>query len=127
MLEVGGAISCTGDVVANTSDRRLKTNVRLIDSPLEKIDKIKGVYFNWNEIAKEKINKTDVEEVGFLAQDVEAVLPQIVRPAPFDCEEDGSSKSGERYLTIHYEKIVPLLLEGIKELKKEIEELKKNK
>jgi hypothetical protein len=127
MLEVGGAISCTGDVVANTSDKRLKTNIRKIDSALEKIEKINGVFFNWNEVAKQKVNKDDREEIGFLAQEIKEVLPQIVRPAPFDCEEDGTSKSGENYLTIQYDKIVPLLLEGIKELKKEIEELKKGK
>jgi hypothetical protein len=128
MLQVGGEGTFTGDVTANTSDRRLKDNIRLIDNPLEKLEKINGVYFNWNKVAKQLANKSDNEEVGFLAQEVQSVLPHIIKPAPFDIDtKTGESKSGENYLTIQYEKIVPLLVEAIKELKKEIEELKKNR
>ena len=123
----------TGDVAANTSDRRLKTNIKNIDLPLDKLDKINGVYFNWNELANELADKnTEVREVGFLAQEVQLVLPEIIKPAPFDriLDEDLSnglsyiSKSGQNYLTIQYEKIVPLLVEAIKQLKKELDELK---
>jgi hypothetical protein len=125
-----------GAVTQNTSDKRLKTNIKNIDSPLEKISKINGVYFNWNEKAKELADKdTEIREIGFIAQEVNEILPEIVKPAPFDIEMDESiadkvvykSKTGEDYLTIQYEKIVPLLVECIKELKAEIEELKKNK
>ena len=125
----GTELNVTGDVVANTSDKRLKTNIVNIDSPLEKLNKINGVYFNWNETAKE-LNKKDTNkrEVGFIAQEVQSVLPEIVSLAPFDTiEHTNQSKSGENYLTIQYEKMVPLLVECIKELKKEIEELKNNK
>jgi hypothetical protein len=123
----------TGDVAANTSDRRLKTNIKNIDLPLDKLDKINGVYFNWNELANELADKnTEVREVGFLAQEVQLVLPEIIKPAPFDriLDEDLSnglsyiSKSGQNYLTIQYEKIVPLLVEAIKQLKRELDELK---
>jgi len=125
MLQVGGDGTFTGDVTANTSDKRLKNNIRIIDNPLEKLSKINGVYFNWNETAKELANKNDNEEVGFLAQEVQSVLPQIIKPAPFDMDtKTGESKSGENYLTIQYEKIVPLLVEAIKELKKQVDELK---
>jgi len=125
MLQVGGEGTFTGDVTANTSDKRLKNNIRIIDNPLEKISKINGVYFNWNDVAKQLSNKSDVEEVGFLAQEVQSVLPHIIKPAPFDIDtKTGESISGENYLTIQYEKIVPLLVEAIKELKKEIDELK---
>jgi hypothetical protein len=115
-----------GDVTANTSDMRLKTNIKNIDLPLEKISKINGVYFNWNEKAKELADKnTEIREVGFIAQEVQSILPEIIKAAPFDViNSQGGSKSGENYLTIQYEKIVPLLVECIKELKKEIEELK---
>jgi hypothetical protein len=96
---------------------------------LEKLSKINGVYFNWNETAKELNQKnTNKREVGFIAQEVQEVMPEIVSLAPFDTiNHTNQSKSGENYLTIQYEKIVPLLVESIKELKKEIEELKKNK
>jgi hypothetical protein len=122
----GSTAAFVGDVTANTSDRRLKTNIINIDSPLEKISKINGVYFNWNELAKELADKnTEIREVGFIAQDVERVLPEIIKQAPFDViNSKGGSKSGENYLTIQYEKVVPLLVECIKELKSEIDKLK---
>jgi len=137
-LYVYGKGEFTGDVTANTSDRRLKKNVVNIDSPLEKLSKINGVYFNWNETAKELMDRdTEIRDIGFIAQEVQAVLPEIIRPAPFDTELDQEnstaenkiykSKTGENYLTIQYEKIVPLLVECIKELKSEIEELKRNR
>ena len=121
VLQGGGDATFSGDVTANTSDGRLKTNIVNIDSPLEKISKINGVYFNWNELAKELTDKdTEKREVGFIAQEVQSVMPEIIKPAAFDVK----LKSGENYLTIQYEKIVPLLVECIKELKKEIDELK---
>jgi hypothetical protein len=128
-VSIGGGLTCTGDVTANTSDIRLKENIRIINNPLEKIENIRGVYFNYTDDAKLKTGYTNAEEqVGFIAQEVQSVLPHIVKPAPFDKDQStGKSISGENYLTIQYEKIVPLLLEGIKQLKKEIEELKKNR
>jgi hypothetical protein len=120
----GGSATFGGDVIANTSDGRLKTNIKNIDSPLEKISKINGIYFNWNELAKELTDKdTTKREVGFIAQEVQTIMPEIIKPAAFDLK----LKTGENYLTIQYEKIVPLLVECIKELKSEIEELKKNR
>ena len=126
VMSVAGPATFTGDVTANTSDKRLKDNIRVIDNPLEKLSKINGVYFNWNDTAKDLIHKSDdIEEVGFLAQEVQSVLPHIIKPAPFDVDAlTGESKSGENYLTIQYEKIVPLLVEAIKELKKQVDELK---
>jgi hypothetical protein len=66
-------------------------------------------------------------EVGVIAQDVEKVLPEAVKPAPFDImlfENTEISKSGENYKTVQYEKLVPLLIEAIKELNKEVQQLK---
>ena len=59
--------------------------------------------------------------VGLFADEVEAVLPEAVKPAPFDTDENGNSKSGENYRTIQYEKVVPLLVEAIKEQQATIE------
>jgi len=128
-VTIGGGLTCTGDVTANTSDARLKENIKIIENPLEKIENIRGVYFNYTNEAQLKTGyRNGEQQIGFIAQEVEKVLPHIVKPAPFDKDQStGQSISGENYLTIQYEKIVPLLLEGIKELKKEIEELKKSK
>ena len=129
VLSGGSSATFVGDVTANTSDKRLKTNVRKIDNALEKVSQINGVYYNFTDDAL-KLNHTlnKEEQVGLLAQEVQSVLPHIIKPAPFDIDrESGESISGENYLTIQYEKIVPLLLEAIKELKVEVDELKRNK
>ena len=121
------------DVVANISDARLKENVREIDNALDKVDKIRGVYFNWTDQAIElQAAKDKDEKVGVIAQEIQAVLPHIIKPAPFDSDgydEDGNAKSktGEHYITVQYEKLVPLLIQAIKELKAEVDELKNNK
>ena len=52
------------------------------------------------------------------------MLPEAVRPAPFDIDGDGNSKSGENYLTVQYEKLTALLIEAVKELKSEVDTLK---
>jgi hypothetical protein len=116
-----GAAYFSGDVVANASDGRLKTNIKNIDLPLEKISKINGVYFNWNELAKEVMDKDVTKrQVGFIAQEIQKVIPEIVKPTAVEVD----TKTGEKYLTIQYEKIVPLLVEAIKQLKIELDELK---
>ena len=67
-------------------------------------------------------------EIGLKAQQVEALFPEVVELAPFDTDpmDKGvdQSKSGENYLTLHYERLVPVLIEAIKELKAEIDVLK---
>jgi hypothetical protein len=125
-LQVGGSGSFTGDIISQASDKRLKENITTITSALDKVDKINGVYFNFtNEANKLNKNLTKNKQVGFLAQEIQSVLPEIVKPAPFDIGSDGNSISGENYLTIQYEKVVPLLLQAIKELKFELDEIKK--
>jgi hypothetical protein len=121
----GGAATFVGDVTANTSDRRLKENVKNIPNAIEKVKSINGVTFDWKEDL-EDINYTRlrIHDVGVIAQEIQAVLPDAVRPAPFDTDEEGNSRSGENYLTVQYEKIVPLLIEAIKEQQQQIDELK---
>ena len=86
-----------------------------------------GYYFTENAKAEEFGFKNKKLQVGVSAQEVKAILPEIIAPAPFDMDADNKSKSGEDYMTVRYEKLVPLLIEAIKELKKEIDELKAGK
>jgi hypothetical protein len=123
---VSGSVSVVGDITSQASDKRLKENVVVLTSALDKVDKINGVYFNFTDEAnKLNGNLTKNRQIGFLAQEIQAVLPEIVKPAPFDIDGNGDSISGENYLTIQYEKVVPLLLQAIKELKSELDEVKK--
>lgn len=125
---VGGNFAATGNIIAYYSDKRLKNIEGNIPNPLEKIEKINGVYYTQNKLAEEFGYNNYKRQVGLIAQEVEEVLPEVVQQAAFDINtEDGTSKTGENYLSIDYDKVVPLLVECVKELKKEIEELKKSK
>jgi hypothetical protein len=117
-----GRIDAGNDIVAFSSDKRLKQNIRFIENPLEKISQLSGFVYNWNELAnKEAGYDMDKDYVGVFAQDVEKVQPEAVKIAPFDNDGEDNSKSGENYLTVQYEKMVPLLIESIKELKSIVE------
>ena len=124
-LAITGAITATGDITAYYSDGRLKENLKIISNPIEKITKLTGYTYNTNELGKTLLDTKDDNDskVGLIAQDLQKVLPEAVKLAPFDRDEDGNSKSGENYLTIQYEKIVPLLVEAIKEQQIKIENL----
>jgi hypothetical protein len=114
-----------GDIIAGQSDGRLKTSIMNIPNALCKINQLNGVYFNWNECAKQLIERDTIsKQIGFIAQEVNEVLPEAVSYAAFDRNVMGESISGQNYLTVRYEKITPLLLEGMKELQCEIKELK---
>lgn len=123
-----GEIRATNNITAYYSDKRLKTNIKVIPDALQKVLSISGITFKPNDIAASFGYVNDAEQVGVIAQEIQAVLPQIVVPAPFDIGKhtDGSeySISGENYKTVQYEKIVPLLIEAIKELSNEINKLK---
>ena len=121
-----GQILATGSITASYSDRRLKTNINPITSALDKVDSLTGMLFTQNALA-ESFGYTDKDQqVGVFAQEVQAVLPEAVKLAPFDMDGDGNSKSGENYLTVQYEKLVPLLIEAIKELRAEVKDLRGN-
>jgi hypothetical protein len=116
------------DVIAYASDKRLKTNVEPITNAIDKIKSLQGMTYNWNEVGDNYGWEAPKErEAGVFAQDVQAVLPEAVRLAPFDhsSDENGNSisKSGENFLTVKYEKLVPLLIEAVKELSNKVEEL----
>jgi hypothetical protein len=119
-----GAIYATGNITAFFSDIRLKNNEGRIDNALDKVSKLSGIYYTTNETAKEYGYTDEARQVGVIAQEVKEVLPEVVKAAPFDLDENGKSKSGQDYMTVQYDKLVPLLIEAIKELKAEIDELK---
>jgi hypothetical protein len=129
-LYVPNQIVATSDITAYYSDERLKENLGPIENPLEKINKLNGFYYVNNDLAKTFGYNDAKLQVGVSAQEVQSILPEVVSLAPFDFDtsEDGvtTSKSGENYLTVKYDKIVPLLIEAIKELTEEVNKIKKH-
>jgi hypothetical protein len=127
----GGNFYSVGNVVAYSSDKRLKENFRYLNSALSKINQLTGYVFDWKDMV-ETVNFVPSkmkDEIGLIAQDVQKVCPQAVTRAGFDTEYDSKtdsykSRSGKEYLTVQYEKLVPLLVEAIKELSREVEILK---
>lgn len=115
-----GTIRATNDICAFYSDIRLKTDITAIENALDKVCKLNGITYKPNEVAKRYGFTEEDERVGLIAQEVQKVLPQVVKPAPFDSEY----KTGENYITVQYEYIIPLLVEAIKELKETIDKLK---
>lgn len=126
-----GEIRATNNITAYYSDERLKDVIEVIPDALDKVNRLSGVRYRANAIAGKFGYDTARIEVGVLAQQVQAELPEVVVPAPFDIaqREDGTeySASGENYLTVHYERIVPLLIEAIKELSDKVKALEEAK
>jgi hypothetical protein len=109
-------ITATGNITAYFSDERLKTRLGLIENALAKVQTLDGFYYEPNETAQD-LGYEVKREVGVSAQQVQAIMPEVIAPAPID----------NQYLTVDYERLVPLLIEAIKELKAEVDELKKAK
>lgn len=125
---VANQIAATGNVTAYYSDMRLKIKIGGIEKALDKVDALEGFYYVENDLAKSFGYKNDKQQVALSAQAVKAVMPEAVSLAAFDMDtkEDGTivSKSGEEYLTVDYARLVPLLVEAIKELRAEVKALK---
>jgi hypothetical protein len=103
-----------GDVVAYAaSDKRLKTNIQPIENALDKLDNIGGYTFDWDD--KITVHGHEGHDIGVIAQEIEEVLPEVVTT-----RDNG-------YKAVKYEKIVPFLIQCIKELKDEIRDLKSQK
>ena len=125
-LDMSGNMYASGNVTAYSSDRRLKKNITLIENPIEMIKQLRGVYFDWEDFVDDiGFSPIDRHDIGVIAQEVQAVIPMAVKPAPFDTGVDGKSETGENYITVQMEKIVPLLIEVVKQQQGEIEDLKK--
>ena len=106
-------ITATGNITAYFSDDRLKTRHGKIENALEKLHTLDGFYYTPNQVAQD-LGYEAIQDVGVSAQSVQAILPEIIAPAPID----------SKYLTVRYEKLVPLLIEAIKEQQLQIDELR---
>jgi len=107
-----GRIDASNDIVAfSTSDIRLKDNIKSIDKALDKVNSIQGIEFDW--IEKEEVHGNSGHDIGVIAQEVEKILPDVVTT-----RDNG-------YKAVKYEKIVPLLIEAIKDLSKQVDGLKR--
>jgi hypothetical protein len=109
-----GEIRATAGITSFYSDDRLKTKTGNIQNALEKVLSLDGFHYHANETAVALGYDASKQEVGLSAQQVQAVLPEVIAPAPID----------PQYMTLQYERLVPLLVEAIKEQQKQIEELK---
>ena len=130
-LDVDGNIIASGSITSfgDYSDERLKDREGNIENPLDIVDKLQGFYYRPNKTANDLGIKGNKRDLGISAQDVEKILPDLVNIAPvdvgYDEEKNIISKTGSNYLTVNYEKMIPLLIESIKELNKNINDLKK--
>lgn len=89
------------------SDRNLKKNIQRIKNSMNKVNRLRGVYYNWADSARE-IDGSDLTtnvQVGLLAQDLQAVLPEVVMDI-----------HNGRYLGVKYDGVIPLLIEALKEI-----------
>ena len=133
LIDVG--TGATGDVgyqtlsqlntnLAGASDIRFKKNIKIIPNAIEKIKTINGYTFDWDS-ENEDYNYSEKEgrDAGIIAQEIQKVLPEIVQIATVDRDEEGKSTSGKNYLSVNYKKIIPLLIQGIKEQETSIQEL----
>jgi len=106
-----GRFEASNDIVAySSSDKNWKKNIKNIDSPLEKLSQINGVEFDW--IEDEPVHGNKGHDIGVIAQEIEQILPEAVQ----------TRESGMK--AVQYDKIIPLLVECIKDQQKQIEQLK---
>ena len=116
LIDSSSNVHVDGDVIAYSttiSDERLKNHVETLDGALDKVSSLRGVTYTWNAGSRE--GKRDL---GVIAQEVEAVIPEIVH------EKEMALIDGEIYKTVDYEKLTALLIEAVKELKAEVDSLK---
>ena len=111
-IDVTGKVRATDDVISfySSSDRRLKTNIRTIDNASEILDSMRGVRFNWNDVAYDLNNNLDLSkgEIGVIAQEIEEVLPEVIK------------EGLQNFKAVRYENIVAVLIEGIRELQNRV-------
>lgn len=94
-------VNAQGFVVDVLSDRRLKENINTIEGALEKVNALRGVTYQW----KDKFNGGDKLRIGFIAQEVNEIIPELV-----------FESSDGKYFGVHYDNVTALLVEAIKEI-----------
>ena len=122
-LENDGDLHVEKDVIAYSStvasDKRLKTDISELQGNLDNVMSLEPVKFDW-------VLKDRGEDIGFIAQDMQKVIPEVVKEVN-TIGETAEVLEGDTMLTIDYAKLVPVLVGAIQELKAEIDELKRNK
>jgi hypothetical protein len=110
----GNSLVSQGDVTCfQSSDRRLKEEITQIENAGETVDKLRGVRFKWRDewFKENEVILAHQDDMGFIAQEVEEVVPEMV------------SEKGNGYKGISYHKLVPLLLEAVKDLRQDVRRL----
>jgi hypothetical protein len=130
-LQVTGSIGATDDITASYSDERLKSITEQIKDVLPTLNKINCFRYICNDIGSKYGYDENKKELGLSAQEIQKYYPELVTLAPFDSAYDSEtnkiiSKSGENYLTLKYERLIPVLLQGIKELNMHVENIRAN-
>lgn len=115
-----GEIRATNNITAYYSDERLKRITGNIENALDKVQQLNGFYYYENEVAKSLGYNNNERQVGVSAQEVEKILPEVIADAPINNNFEGAD-----YKTVRYEKLVPLLIEAIKEQQQQIEDQQK--
>jgi hypothetical protein len=110
---IGGDLNVTGEIAGGLSDDRLKTRLGNIENALDKICTLTGFYYEANDKAQ-SLGFDTKRQVGVSAQKTQETMPELIRPAPVDPE----------YMTLQYEKFVPFIIEAIKELRAQVDEIK---
>lgn len=107
---IDGNLQLSG-IIGENSDAGLKSNIIELDQVLNKLMQLRGIYFDWNELAKETYSVTDRKQVGVLAQEIETVYPELI------------TTNDKGYKMVDYSKLTPVLLQAIKEQQLQIEAL----
>jgi hypothetical protein len=113
-LNVNGTANFTGDITVNgisyTSDARYKTHIATFENALDTILNLRGVTFDWNRDAWKERQFPEGRQIGFIAQEVEKVLPELVRTDTNGCK------------TVAYPNVVPVLVEAVRALNAKVDE-----
>jgi len=113
-LDVAGQVHATG--FPTSSDMRFKEDITPVDNALDKVLRLNGVYFKWNQLHREvlKRSNTKTRQVGLIAQQVREVVPEIV--------SEWADQGAEDYLAVDYNRLVAIMIEAMKEQQTQITE-----